>query len=59
MLEAPGDPPPGESRYWKLVRALLYITGALATGMAVLMRVEGMDWVDALYCACVSVTSIG
>ncbi|GAQ82285.1 Tandem pore domain K+ channel [Klebsormidium nitens] len=51
--------PTGENKYWKLLRAGTYIGGALATGMIVLMKVEGMDWVDALYCACVSVSSIG
>lgn len=56
----PGDQaPPGANKYWKLVRAATYIGGALATGMLVLIKVEDMDWVDALYCACVSVCSIG
>ncbi|CAO2144102.1 unnamed protein product [Urochloa humidicola] len=41
------------------VRYKLYTAAALASGTAFLVGVEGMPPVDALYCACATVTTLG
>ncbi|GBG64540.1 hypothetical protein CBR_g45236 [Chara braunii] len=54
------DPTGWNSRaVWRVCLALILMLGVLGSGIIVLVFVEGMTYVDALYTACISVSTIG
>eukprot|EP00897_Mesotaenium_endlicherianum_P006459 jgi/Mesen1/5841/ME000298S05109 len=61
----PQDDTDFDERHWiehmwaRIALALALIVLVLALGVGVLMGVEGYSLVDALYCACISVTTVG
>ncbi|KAF0903514.1 hypothetical protein E2562_027948 [Oryza meyeriana var. granulata] len=44
---------------YKLYTAGVLLVASVASGTVVLWKVEGMRWVDALYCVCATVTTLG